>query len=501
MKRFAIGLILAVVCHSPLKAQTPDFFSFDRYVQQAVLDWEVPGLAIAVVKDGEVAFADGYGVKAVGGTDSVDVHTLFANASTTKAFVSMAVALMVDEGKVGFDDPVIQHVPEFGVPGATATRNMTVRHLLSHRTGFGDPYFLWYGMPANLNQMIERLPLVPNTEEFSPTYAYNNVTFATAGEVAARAAETDWESLVQTRILDVLGMTESVTNTTAAAENTNIAMPHDKIDGRVTQIDRYHTDNIGAAGAMYSSVWDMTKWMTMLLDSGVVGGERFVSEDSYKEMFSPQSLVSANNFYPTARLTKPNFTAYGLAWFLQDYRGEKIAFHTGSIDGMVAIVGLLQSHNVGVVVFANLDHAELRHALMFRVFDMYLGGELRDWSTDMRQMYAEIAERGARAREEFHSERIAGTSPTLALDRYAGRYSSDLLGEIEITLRDGVLEIRRSDFFVGEMEHWHYDTFRTVWQHRWVGDSFATFRFDMEGGVAGIDFGAGGVYHKMNDND
>ena len=467
----------------------PDYEAFDRYVASAVSDWEVPGLAVAMVHGDRVVFAQGYGVRTVGEDDSVDVHTLFANASTTKAFVSMSVGMMVDEGRVGWDDPVVHHLPHFRLGDPVATHELTVRHLLSHRTGFGDPSYLWYGTVEGFDEILPRLRFLKPQSGWVAPYSYNNVTYATAGELAARAAGMTWEELVQGRILTPLGMTDTYTNTWSAADQENVATPHYRLDGSIVPTGRYETDNIGPAGAMYSSVLDMTKWIRMLLDSGQINGERLVTAETLAELMTPQVLIRKDRFYSTANLTHPNFTAYGMGWFLQDYRGHKVAFHTGSIDGMVAIVGLLPASRVGIVVFANRDHAELRHALMYRAFDLHLGGPMRDWSRELLAFYDSVEADGEAQRDEIARKRVLGTKPSLNLDAYVGIYADSLYGSVEVTREGDGLVGTRSPFLIADLEHWHFDTFRSVWRNRWVGEGMITFRLNTAGDVDELEIG------------
>ncbi|HEX7023203.1 MAG TPA: serine hydrolase domain-containing protein, partial [Gemmatimonadales bacterium] len=367
--RLARLTAMLLVLAGPVEAQgrrTADAWSgFDAYVAAAVKGWRVPGLAIAVVRGDSVVFARGYGVRTAGGSDSVTAHTLFANASTTKAFTAMAAAMMVDAGKLSWSDRVADLLPDFRLADPAASRELTLRDLLSHHTGFPDPEYLWYGRSDSMTEIFRRMRFVRPAPGLRTGYAYNNGTYALAGYLTGRAAGTSWDEVIRTRILVPLGMTaETVALTAGLSGRNDVAMPHEIIDDTVRTIDRLDLDNIAPAGSMLSSVLDMSRWIRFLLAGGrTPDGTRLVSEASFAELFKPQVLIPGASFYPTSRLTRPHFTAYGMGWFLQDYRGEFAAFHTGSIDGMTALVGLLPERKVGMVVFANLDHAELRHAL------------------------------------------------------------------------------------------------------------------------------------------
>jgi CubicO group peptidase (beta-lactamase class C family) len=313
-------------------------------------------------------------------------------------------------------------------------------------------------------------------------------------------AGSDWEKLYKARIFTPLGMNETFTSTDAAVAHGDIATPHYRVDDTIRTIERYRTDNIGPAGSMYSSVSDMSKWIRFLLDSARVGGKRMLSAEQFAELWHPQMLVESDEFYPTARLTHPHFTAYGLGWFLEDYRGEKVAFHTGSIDGFSAIVGLIPERKLGVVIFANLDHAELRHALMYTVFDRYIGGATHDWSAEMLALYGGMRARQRKAMAVRDSTlaavRAKGGKPSLPLAAYAGTYTDELYGTFKVKLLNGALAVDDS-LDPGPLEHWNYDTFQFVHQRRWMGKQMITFQLGETGTVTGMTPGDGIVFQKV----
>ena len=236
----------------------------------------------------------------------------------------------------------------------------------------------------------------------------------------------------------------------------------------------------------------MAQWMRFVLDSGRVNGRRLVSAERFVDWLSPQVVVPPNAFYPAARLSRPHQITYGLGWFLHDYQGQSVAMHTGSIDGMIAIIGLIPDQRLGVYVLANADHAELRHALMYRVFDMYTSGVARDWSTDLKALYDGLQQQGKDAEAGLVKARVPGTRPSLELARYAGTYADSLAGPLVITLEQGRLRARLGAGFEGWLEHWHYDTFIGTWDDRRTGRSPLTFTIGASGAVATVTFDAAG---------
>src|SRR5689334_23344818 len=265
----------------------------------------------------------------------------------------------------------------------------------------------------------------------------------------------------------------------------------------MTVIQNASVDAVKSAGAVWASVADMARWMRFILDSGRVDGRRMLKPETFAELLKPQTMVTPAEFYPTARLTRPHWTTYALGWFQEDYSGRMVDFHTGSIDGMVAIIGLIPDERLGVYVLANLDHAEVRHALMYRVFDAYLGNPARDWSADLLKLYGGIRAAADSARRRAEARRIPNTHPSLSLDRYAGTYADSLVGEVTVALENGKLRLRASSTHAGTLEHWEYDTFRLRWDNPWEGLEYATFTIGRDGSPSRLDLG-GAVLRRVD---
>jgi CubicO group peptidase (beta-lactamase class C family) len=496
---FATPVRLAAQAPHPLPATDPaaPLAGFDAYAEKARGDWRVPGMAVVVVKDDSVAFLRGFGVRELGTTDSVGPRTKFGIMSTTKAFTAMLVAMLADSGRVRLDDPVGRVVPEFRLADPYASREVTVRDLLTHRVGFGDPYYLWAAPPANgFPEIVRRLGYVPRETSLRSRFAYNNVAYAVAGEVAARAGGAPWAELLRRRILDPLGMADTYADGASlrASGARDVTAPHAIVDDtvRVIPAGERLVDPVAPAGAAFSSAADLARWMRFLLDSARVDGRRLLSADRYAELFAPQAIVPPAEFYPTARLTRPRFTAYGLGWFLHDYRGRFVAFHTGSIDGRSAIVGLIPDLRLGVAVLTNLDHSELRHALMYAAFDRYLDaggapGAGRDWSAELRALYGELADSSAARRARREARRVAGTRPSLPLARYAATYADSLFGTATVREADGGLVLQAGEE-TGTLEHWHHDVFRVRWANPFQGREYLSFALDADGTAGELRF-------------
>ncbi len=466
--------------------------TLDAFALHGLEDWKVPGFAVAVVHEGRVVYRRGFGERKLGGDDSdpVDADTLFGIMSTTKAMTSMALAMLVDEGKVAWDDPVSKHLPWFALGDSYATRAVTVRDLLRHNAGVPNADWLWVRGDLDTRQIIERLRELPPAYSLRDGFIYQNVMYQVAGEIVAKAAGMPWHRFIELRIFKPLDMTRSFATLTAmqSAKPHNVSTPHFEIEQRVRAIVDVPVDSIPAAGSVWSTANDMAKWMTFLLDGGRIDDRALVKPDTFRELFESQAIVPPGEFYPTLALTRPHFTTYGLGWFLQDYRGEFVAMHTGSMDGRTAIVGLLPDRRFGIVVLGNLDHAEFRHALMWHAFDVALGGGTRDWSAELLTLYGDAKRKGTTARATAVAERVSGTRPSKSIESYAGIYEHPVWGDVVIEVHGQQLSLRVGTAAEarGPMQHWHYDTFEVTPGDGRAGTWPATFGLDAAGKVASL---------------
>lgn len=458
MRRISVPLLFALALGAqalPAQQASPDWAAFDRYVAKAARDWKVPGMAIAVVHGDSLVFAKGYGVQTLGKSAPATAHTRFAIGSTTKAMTTAALAMLVDEGKVKWDDKVTEYLPDFQLYEPYVTHEVTIRDLLTHRTGLPGVDLLWV-VPENqysIAEMAHRLRYVKPASSFRSTWEYNNVVYAIAGLLVEKISGMPWQDFIRTRIFSPLGMTESIPLVSLLSGQPNVSTPHALDGDSVVIVPIRSTDAVAPAGSVWSSVSDMSKWMRFMLDSGRVGDKRLIQPATFREIIAPQIRAPMAE-YPALELAKPNFFSYALGWFVQDYHGQTVWMHTGSIDGQCAIIGLIPDKKIGVYVLENLDHAELRHALMYEVFDMYGAGPKRDWSADLRTLFAERQK--ARRAPPAH---VTGTHASLPIDRYAGTYTDSTFGSIVVTNNGGTLHGRYEHADLGNLQQWEYDTF------------------------------------------
>lgn len=456
---------------------------FDAYVAKGMSEWRVPGLAIAIVRNDSVVLAKGYGVRTLGKPDLVDERTLFAIASDTKAFTGMLLAMLADSGRVRWDDRVTSYLPGLQLADPYVTRELTVRDLLTHRSGLARADLLWAGgSPYSGEELLRRLRYLKPSWSLRSHYGYNNLMFVAAGQVAAAAAGRPWTELLRARILTPLGMSETNTSVTLLPALQNVATPHARVDGVVRTVPYTNADNIAAAGAINSNVADMAKWVRFQLDSGRVGGRRLVSVRNFRETRTPQTVIRLDSAY---RALNPftHLRSYAFGWNVSDYRGREMLSHAGNLSGMSAMVGLLPEERLGVVVLSNMEGQALRESLMYRVFDMYLGAPPKDWSAETLVQQRDNERQDSVREAKIAAARVQGTRPSLALDAYAGNYLDSLYGSANVALQNGKLAFTMAPNAVGDMEHWNYDTFRVTWRDHRDGKSFVTFVLDRSGKV------------------
>jgi CubicO group peptidase (beta-lactamase class C family) len=452
------SLMLCVAAYAQKPVTQKTINEFDSYVAKVMKEWEVPGLAIVVVKDGKVLLKKGYGVRELGKPEGVDTQTLFSCASTTKAMTALVLGMLVDEGKLNWDDPVNKYLPELRLYEPYVTRELRVRDLLLHNTGLSATDYFWGVADFTWQEMIQKLIYVKPTYSFRSGYEYQNTMYMIAGVVIERITNKSWNNVMTEKLFAPLGMTQTVPERTLS-KSSNITRPHFPVTGEAKVIEYDKSSQIGAAGGVWSNVDDMGKWVQALLDSGKYAGGRLVTASTFRELFKPQTIVPYSE-YPVFSVLKPHWITYGMGWFQIDYRGKMVNFHTGSLNGLTAIIGLLQEQKFGVYVFGNYDHAEVRHALVYKSFDHFVFGNDRDWNAEFKVLYTSLKDASRKKVEKFENDRVTGTVPTLPLQAFEGMYTSDIYGHVKVTTTSNGLRFDLNDeFLVAELPHWHYDTF------------------------------------------
>ncbi len=483
---FALLFAFAVSSLSAQDKPGETITRLDAEIEAARIEWQVPGLAVCVVKDDQVLLSKGYGVRRIHTSEAVDAHTLFAIASNSKAFTAAALAILVDEGKVSWDDPVRKHLPYFRLKDPLAANDIRVRDLLCHRSGLGtfSGDLLWWGTPYTPKEILERAALLEPAAPFRAEYGYSNLMFLAAGEVIEAASGQKWSQFVQERILRPLEMKRTITSVRDLVAQDNYATPHKTMLDGSKPIAWMNWDSMAAAGGIISSVHDMSAWMRLQLRAGELAeGKRIFSERSAHEMFQAQMAIKLPA-KPSARFPSTHFRAYGLGWALSDYKGNKVVGHGGGYDGMYSQVLMVPEQKLGVVVLTN-SMTSISNLLAYRTLDAFLGGDQKNWSAENLQQFR-------KSREEFESNinkaitQVAkDTRPSHPMKDYAGQFRCPMYGDAEVTVENEKLVLRLLPYpdLVADLEHLHYDTFVIKWRKEfaWFGSGTAHFVANAKG--------------------
>ena len=451
--------VFACTAAPPAATAADPLAGFEEAIEEARERWRAPGLAAAVVKGGEVVFIEGFGEVRLDEPAEVNEHTLFTLASTSKAFVAVALGMLVDEGKVDWNDPVIEHLPSFRVADAYATREITIRDILSHRTGVEPVDWLWV-RGFEPDTAIPYLEHAEQAASLRSAWIYNNMMYVVAAELVEQVSGMAFPDFVQRRVFEPLGMEDSVfTRADVLRSGGNVAGAHVFADDEVRAVAPYRSASpLGAAG-IHSSASDMAKWLRFLLDEGRVDGRRLLEEETFAELLEPQIFAGPEVAYPAAGEADPHFFGYGLGWFLQDYQGRLLAMHTGSLFGANALVAIVPEEELGLVILINADPVEYRHAFMYDVIDRFLGTRQRDWSEHLHEVYAELETQADATYESARAERARGTEPSLEFEGYTGTYRNPLVGDAQVAAGEEGLRLLLAPDVELALEHWSYDTF------------------------------------------
>ena len=473
---------------------------FNGYIQNALQAWKTPGLSVVVVKDGNIVFKKAFGVQDLRNKIPYTTGTLSTCASTTKAMTAVCMGMLVDEGKVKWSDVVSDILPEFKLSNPYSTAEITVKDLFTHNTGLGNADLLWVlGYPRS--EIMHRMQFVPAAYSLRSSYIYQNLMYLVAGEVIKKVSGKTWDEFIGTRIFTPLGMNNTYADYSKIAATAGKTTPHfkDMDEGdSIKAISYLGDDNIGPAGGVWSCADDMSKWLQFLLDSTELKGQRLLKPETFAELFKPQVIVPVPEFYPTIRLTMPHWTTYGLGWFQHDYRGKMVQFHTGSIDGLIAIAGMIPAEHTAIYIFGNLDHSEIRHALMYKAFDLWcFHDNNNDWADDFLKLYTGLADTAKKREEEQVTKRVKDTHPSVPLQAYTGKYVSGIYGDAELVLKDDSLVVKLPGKISLSLRHWNYDTFRGWYNNWWWGKSFIQFTLDTQGKISGLSID-GILFNKEN---
>ena len=492
-----LGLV-TVTASVALLAAPPD--GFDARVETLRNRVGVPGMAIAIVEDGKVTLAKGYGVRQLGSTTAVDADTIFPTGSTGKAFTVAALGILVDQGKIGWDDKVIDHLPGFQMYDPWVTREMTIRDLLVHRSGLGlGAGDLLFVPRSNLSraESVKRLRYIKPATSFRYGFAYDNVLYMVAGQLIEAVTGQTWEAYTAEHVLKPAGMFDSTSDDKRRFAFDNRAQPHARLNGGLRGVgDQQVLDerdglgrNAAPAGGLAISAHDMARWLQIQLAGGKLpeGNGRLFSQTAHDQMWTPVLLQPVEPQPASLKSTEPLFSTYALGWDVQDYRGTRIVWHGGTVFGFKSVVVLIPDKKVGFSIEINSEDGELTVGLMDELLDHYLQLPVNDWPAKV------IAYKQQRIADGLKKYRItaakpAKVGPSLALAAYVGTYADPWYGNIEITHspRGLAIDFKSTPRMRGTLDHWQYDTFITRFDDKTIEPAYVTFGLDAEGRIERI---------------
>ncbi|MCB9250604.1 MAG: serine hydrolase [Ignavibacteriales bacterium] len=494
------SLLLLFIIANSIIAQSYSESLVDSIVNKALKEFDIPGIAVAIIKDNKIIHSKGYGVRSLSTKLPVDENTLFGIASNSKAFTSATLGILVDKGKLNWDDKVIDFIPEFRLYDPYVTNDFTIRDLLTHRSGMGlgagDLMFFPDSTNFTLKELIHNLRYLKQTSPFRSKFDYDNLLYMVAGEIVKRVSGLSWESFVEEKIMEPLGMNNSAASFRRLKDQANVIDGHAPVEGKVKVVNR-HMDIEGEnpAGGIYSSIADLSNWVLMHLNNGKFGIDlqnQLLSEKVHNEIWSPQTILPLNR-----KVDKYNshFRSYGLGWFLIDVNGYKEVAHTGSLEGMVTQVTMYPELNLGIIVLTNQQAGGAMIAITNTIKDIYFGMELTDWIN----IYKEKSEKGNEGSKKITDEIWAEINKNNAaktpveLNKFIGRYKDDWFGEVEISEKKNKLFFNsmRSPKLNGEMFFYKGNTFVVKWTIRsFDADSFVKFNLDFERNPESIEMKA-----------
>lgn len=487
-------LLALITLAAPAVAEPPA--GFDARVEAVRKAAGVPGMAIAIVEAGKVMLARGYGVRRIGGTTKVDANTIFMTGSTGKAITTAALARLVDAGRLDWDDKVADRLPGFQMYDPWVTREMTVRDLLVHRSGLGlgagDLMIVPRGSLSRA-EVVRRLRFIKPATSFRSAYAYDNVLYIVAGQLIEAVTGQTYEDYVREQVFGPAGLKTATSDAAHRLSTLNRALPHSRRGGRVQGLGEQQAiderDQLSPAatpaGLLAMSANDLARWLQIQLGRGALpGGGRLFSEASSAEMWKPHTIMPTGATPPELAGTRPASQTYALGWEVRDYRGAKVVWHAGAVNGYTAVVVLLPEKNVGFAIAVNAEDAVARLGLMYELLDHYVGGRSQDWPA---RYSAYIDRRLAEAAHTVERQTLAPerVGPSLPLDRYAGAYEDAWYGRVVVG-RDAkglTVNFTNTPRMTGRLEHHQFDSFIARFEDEGIEPAFVTFALDATGKV------------------
>lgn len=491
MKKLLLIVFISISCIHSQGQLAPA--SIDSLVNATLATFDVPGIAVGIIKDDKLIFAKGYGVRSLANKLPVDENTLFGIASNSKAFTSAALAMLADEGKLNWDDKVTDYIPGFMMYDPWVTREFTIRDLLTHRSGLGlgagDLMFWPEGGDISKEEMIRNIRYLKPVSSFRNKFDYDNNLYMVAGEVIAKVSGLSWEEFVEQKMMKPLGFTTSKASYNRIPAGANMIEPHAPADGKLVQIPHDWNPAVNAAGGIVSNITDLSKWLIMQMNNGEYGdGKKMFSKKNHNEMWQMQTILPVRS--PGAYNT--HFSGYGLGWFLSDVKGYKQVTHTGGLAGTVTQITLIPELKLGIIVLTNQQQGAAFSTITNTIKDSYLGYPNRNWLNQYKTYYIasnKEADSIKKAVEADIAFQLKNSKTRLPDSLIIGTYQDQWFGKVEISMKNNGLWFAavRSPKLSGKMFPYKANTYIVKWAERSLdADAYLMFTLDKNGKATGF---------------
>lgn len=456
------------------------FEGLDEFLSGIMKEWKVPGMAVGIVKDGETVYSGKLGLRNIKENLKVTEDTLFAIGSESKAFNSMAIGMLVDDGKLDLDTPIKKYVPDFEMQDKYAGEHLTIRDMLCHRSGLPRHDAVWYNNSfLSRKDLMDRIKYLELSKDFRTTWQYSNIMYVAAGHIVEVVSGMSWEEFIKTRIFEPLGMKNSNFSVEGSKHSVDYSLPYSNNGNKVNEVNFRNMDLMGPAGSINSNLMDMLKWLRFNLNNGNVDGKQLISEDILKQMHSPQIPCK---LWPW-EFDEVQFSSYGLGWFIDSYRGKKHVNHSGGIDGFSSYISFFPEENLGIVILSNLQDGFFIPPIAYSIYDRFLGYKSADWNNRMKTELSKIMDSMKSANEAVKKPQKEGTKLSHPIEDYTGTFENPGYGIMKIEREGESLKLIHNDIeYI--LEHKCYDVFVITVMEMMA--STVTFNCDSNGSISSV---------------
>lgn len=449
------------------------------FLLEKMKEWNIPGMAVGIINDNEIIYAEGLGLRDIDKNLETTKDTLFAIGSASKSFTTLAIGILVDEGKLDLDTPIKKYMPSFELNNKYTEEHLTLRDMLCHRSGLPRHDALWYNSSFCRKELVDRLKYLEFSKDFRETWQYNNLMYATVGYIIELVTGMTWEDFVKSRILEPLGMNNTNFSVDVSKKSADYSQPYEQKGKEINQINFRNMDSIGPAGSINSNLTDMLKWLNFHINNGNINDEQIISEKTISELHSPQIPCQ---LIPL-KFDELQFSSYGLGWFIEAYRGRKHVNHGGNIDGFCSYTSFLPDENIGIVILTNLNNPFCAMPIAYSIYDKLLGYDYTDFYKKLQNEAEKMLKAMEGARETARNAKKEDLTPSHSLEEYTGIYENPGYGSVKIEIKDNNLKLTYNNIeYI--LNHKCYDIFNMTFMEFY--EIPVTFNYDSNGTIISV---------------